>query len=149
MSSKMQQLVDDLVVDIKSLSLLAADDSEFREIISKNILGSVDEDVLRFAAVVAESGRKPRSSMVLSALGQMTLASIMVVAGLVMLVPVVTSYTSSAVLSSYYAQIVSLTLGSPTLQRSILSLVASLLLLVGAFAALRTAAQNLREGRGV
>jgi len=89
-------LLDRLVLEIKAISLLYGSEIELREKLETRIIKSHDESVGRFVKALqierpAETGKK-----LAIALGELIMASILVIAGAVVLVPTVSGVNTLA-----------------------------------------------------
>jgi hypothetical protein len=138
--------IDQLILDVKAISLLHQSDAYLREALMTAFAGSPDEDVHRFLRLI-EPGRTPsRRGQLLIALGELVFSSLLIFAGLIALVPSLAglstpkqmlAYVLSSVLAS--ADIVFL---SPFL--SVIEFGFAIILLLSAFYLLRQASQNLK-----
>ena len=141
------EILTRLLLDIKALMLLSNSDASLGSLVQDKIISSHDEQIVAFVSLL-DSKKKPESgrSFLFIALGEMVFASILSVLGLALLAPSVAGLSSSSQLLSYFSQIV--TAMSPTSFSNpiipIGAFILAVLLLIGAFYNLRTAAANLK-----
>jgi hypothetical protein len=143
---KKDDLVDKLILDVKAFVLLGGDETQLRETL-RRVADSPDDDVRRF--VDALQNKKPASTtkLLAIALGELVMASILVVAGAVALVPTVVGANTITALAQYFeartAEGLSTTLLAPYV--SLLEFAVGVFLVVSALYALREAASTLKE----
>jgi hypothetical protein len=140
-------LLDRLVLEIKAISLLYGSEIELREKLETRIIESHDESVGRFVKALqierpAETGKK-----LAIALGELIMASILVIAGAVVLVPTVSGVNTLASLVQYFAERTNGSVGGSPLSPylSFVEFGVGILLMLSAFFALREAALNLKQ----
>jgi hypothetical protein len=147
-STSADEAVDRLLLDIKALMLLTGSGGTLPGSVKEKILSSHDEQISAFVSEIGSSGKISRGTRatVITALSEMILASILVVAGLAFLAPAIVGFSSPAQLVSYFDQIITAvsvqSLSSPAIPA--IEIVLALVLLFGAFYNLRLAAQSLR-----
>ena len=140
-------LLDRLILDIKALVLLHGSDTDLRSRLESRILYTHDESVKRFVSSLQLTRKPDTFRLAFIALGELLLASLLIVAGTVSLVPNLIGATSPQAVISYLVTQISSSLSSSPLY-SVASLVAFLVgvaLLLSAFYTLRQAALNVRE----
>src|SRR5579875_971241 len=137
------EIVDRLILDVKALVLLSRSEAKLRSLVSEKFIGAADDDVRGFIQLLVSEGSSNRPGA-LRMLGELLLSAMFIVAGIVVLAPIVSGGPSSlsgyfdgagatgflgAVISHIYAPI-AVILG---------------LLLVGALYTLRDAAEEARR----
>jgi hypothetical protein len=142
-----QDLLDRLILEIKAVSLLYGNEAELRETLEGKITKSHDESVRKFVDAL-QNRKAPHSGRLLAiAMGELLLASLLVVGGTVVLVPTVVGVNSLAGLVQYLGERASEgaagSLLTPYL--SFAEFVVGVVLVLSAFFALREAASNLKE----
>ena len=140
-------MLDRLLLEAKGISLLLGSDAELREALASRLLESHDESVRRFVKAMqlkkpAETGR-----LIAIALGELVMASLLVVAGTVVLVPSVVGVNTYAGLVRYFSDRASSVLGSSPLSQYLpfIEFGVGVVLMLSAFFSLREAALNLRQ----
>lgn len=140
-------MLDRLLLEAKGISLLLGSDAELREALASRLLESHDESVRRFVKAMqlkkpAETGR-----LIAIALGELVMASLLVVAGTVVLVPSVVGVNTYAGLVQYFSDRASSVLGSSPLSQYLpfIEFGVGVVLMLSAFFSLREAALNLRQ----
>jgi hypothetical protein len=145
--SKAEDLLDRLILEIKAVSLLYSDDTEFKDRLESRITESNDESVRRFARALQAEGPAQTGRRLALALGELLTAAILVVAGAVVLVPTVVGVNTLSSLMQYFAEQTSGTVGTSPLSPylSFMEFGVGVVLLLSAFFALREAALNLKQ----
>lgn len=141
------ELVDRLVLDIKALELLHGSEGELKSRLDRELLGSHDESIARFVDAL-QKGETPGSrGLVLMALGQLVLASLLVVAATVVLVPTFVGISSPQALLQYFAQDAYSALGGSPISQYVplMEFALGAVLMLSAFYSLRQAALNLKR----
>ncbi len=144
---KAGELLDRLTLDIKALVLLHGSDSELKKRLQRELAESHDESVRSFVSSL-QSGPKPGSGRLLAiAMGELILASLLVIAGTVALIPVTVGVTTPQGLVNYFVgQFYGSLANSPLYQYTgFIEFVLGALLILSAFYTLRQAAINLKE----
>lgn len=146
-TERTEEMLDRLMLDAKGISLLLESDAELKEALDRKLVESHDESVRRF--VMALQTKKPAETgrLLAIALGELVIASLLVVAGTVVLIPTVVGVNSYAGLVQYFTDRASSVLGSSPV-RDYLSFIEfgfGVLLMLTAFFSLREAAQNLKS----
>ncbi|MGI0092057.1 MAG: hypothetical protein ACREBS_10135 [Nitrososphaerales archaeon] len=147
-STGSDRIVDQLVLDIKSLMLLNPSDESLRKLVEDKIVSSRDDQVVEFVGMLQSRRSLNVKGSILAALGEMVLASFLVIVGLAILAPSMVGFGSPDQLSNYFIQIASSWsvqsfAGNPVVPA--IEFVLALVLLLGAFYNLRIAAMNLES----
>ena len=142
-----EDLLDKLVLQVKAVSLLYGSETELRRKLEGKLVGSNDESVKRFAKALqtGEGGRT--GGLVVVAVGELVLASLLVVAGAVILVPTVVGINTLSGLVQYFSERVTSTVGQSFLTPylSLAEFILGVILVLSAFFTLREAAAHLKE----
>lgn len=141
-----ERLVDQLVLDIKSLMILNPSEDQVAKLVENRISSSKDEQITRFVSMLQTKKTLGVRSYIISAMGEMILASFFVVLGLAILAPAIVGLNTSNELAIYFSQILSSWTTQPFANNPvvpIIEFVLGLLLVLGGFYNLRLAAQNL------
>lgn len=140
-------MLDRLVLEVKAVALLYGSDAELREKLGSRLTDSHDEGVRRFVGALQGQRRRETGRLLAIAVGELVMASLLVVAGTIVLVPTVVGVNSFAGLGQYLAERVGgSTVGSllsPYV--SFIEFALGVTLVLSAFFALREAATNLKE----
>jgi len=140
-------LVDRLVLDIKALVLLHGSESDLKDRLDRELVDSHDESVAKFVKAL-QKGEKPKSrGLVIMAAGELVLASLLVLAATVVLVPVFVGVSSPGAYLQYLLQDTYTGLGSTPLGQyvSLIEFALGAVLMLSAFYTLRQAAANFKE----
>ncbi len=145
--TKADDLLDRLILEVKAVTLLYASDAELREHLDSKFADSHDEGVRRFVKALQGGLRMDTRRLLAIAVGELVMASLLVVAGTIVLVPTVTGVSSLAGLAQYLAERVGEAgIGSPLSPYiSFIEFALGVVLVLSAFFALREAAANLKE----
>ena len=145
--SKIDDLLDRLVLEIKAIALLYQSEEELRSRVEEKIVESNDEAIRRFVKALQSHGREETRGRLALALGELLTAAILVVAGAVVLIPTVAGVSTLSSLVQYFAERTSGTLVTTPLSPylSFMEFAVGAILLLSAFFALREAALNLRR----
>jgi hypothetical protein len=141
------ELVERLILDVKALVLLQGSEAELKAKLEKKLVGSHDESVLRFVRAL-QTGSKPNTGRLLFvALGELVMASLLVLLGTMALVPTLTGVNTPAGLVQFFAEHFYGTLANTPLSPylSVIEFAMGALLMLSAFYTLRLAAINLKE----
>ena len=144
--TRKDDLLDRLVLDIKASTLLYGSESDLRDDLQAKIAGSPDQSVQEFVRLL-QLERPSRAARLLAiALGELLMASILVVAGAVVLFPTAIGLNSVGTLAQYYASRVTGSLGGSPISPyvSFVEFAIGALLVLSAFFALREAASDLK-----
>ena len=100
-------ILNRLILDIKALVLLSENDATLSRTVQENIVASHDEQVSKFMLSIQPTGNiGSRRGQFLTALGELVLASFLVIAGLSLLAPSLMGLKSPDSFS-YFTEIVS------------------------------------------
>lgn len=145
--TRAEDLLDRLILEIKAVALLYGSEAELREKLENKITGSHDESVRRFVQALQSEKPTETGRLLAIALGELVMASLLVVAGAVVLVPTVVGVNSLTSLVQYFADRTSGSLGGSPLSQylSFMEFAVGVVLMLSAFFALREAALNLKE----
>ena len=142
-----ENILDNLVLQAKAFSLLYGSEEELRERLEGRMIDSSDEAIRRFVKAL-QTGKKVQTGRLLAiALGELLFASLLVVAGSVVLVPTVVGVDTLQGLVQFFAERAGGSSGGAFLTPylSIVEFVIGALLIVSAFFSLREAAANLKD----
>jgi hypothetical protein len=147
-TSSTDEVLGRLLLDIKALMLLSGSDGRLPASIQEKIVSSHDEQIAAFVSMINVSSKKKAGgkSALFTALSEMVLAAILAVVGLALLAPSIVGLGSQVQLESYFDQIITAisarSLSNPLIPAT--EFVIAIVLLIGAFYNLRTAAETLR-----
>jgi len=146
-SSSKSKVVDQLLLDIKALMLLKQSDSSIQKELESAIVRTRDEDVQGFLKLVEPKKVSNRRESFIVALGELVLASFLVIAGLVALAPAAVGFGSPSQLTRYVSDILTfLASKDPSgFLVVLIEFVFSIALILSAFSLLRNAASNLKD----
>jgi hypothetical protein len=145
--SQGEELVSKIVLDVKALTLLSGSDDHLRGLLRRDILDSRDEGVKRFVGLLQTGGESNRGGALFMAIGEMVLAALLAIMGIVAFVPSLIGVTTPQSLVNYLSGFVTESLGSS----SVFSVVVVLefgfavLLMLGSLYTLREAAYDLKQ----
>jgi hypothetical protein len=137
---------DQLILDIKAVSLLSDNEETLRKIVSERLVGSQDEQVKKFIGLLIPKSKSSAGSF-LAALGELILAAFLFIAGLSLLAPSLLGLQSPDQLLSYFQQLTS-DLSSTALTNPILPIldfIIALALLLSAFQLLRMSSAGIKN----
>lgn len=143
-----EDLLDRLILDVKAVSLLYATEAELQDRLDGMIVRSNDESIHRFVkALQFRGGGGQTGRLLIIAMGDLLLASLLVIAGAVILVPTVVGVSTLQGLVQFFAERASeSTFGSLlTPYLSFVEFAMGALLVISAFYSLREAAANLKQ----
>lgn len=145
--SRIEDLLDRLVLEAKAIALLYGTDAELRRKLEGRLTASHDEGVRRFVNALQKEAQRETGRLLAIAAGELFMASILVVAGTIVLVPNVAGVNTLSGLVQYFADRVSGNLtGSPlSPYLSFAEFAVGVALVLSAFFALREAAANLKQ----
>jgi hypothetical protein len=132
---------------MKAVSLLYGTEAELKAKLEDKLLRSNDETIRRFVKAM-QVGNPTRTGRILTvALGELVMASLLVIAAGVVLVPTILGVNTYNGLVSYFTEVASATLqGSPLSPYiSLIEFGAGVLLMLSAFFALHEAALSLKD----
>jgi hypothetical protein len=147
-TSSTDEVLSRLLLDIKALMLLSASDGSLPDNVKEKIVSSHDEQISAFVSMINTSSKKKTGvkSALFTALSEMVLAAILAVIGLALLAPSIVGLGSQSQLEIYFDQIIS-SVSARSLSNPIVpaaEFIIAIVLLIGAFYNLRTAAETLR-----
>lgn len=142
-----EELLDKLILQVKAFSLLYGSEGELRERLEGKVLESHDEAVKRFVRALQTGGRGQTGRLVAIALGELLFASLLVVAGTVVLVPTVVGVNTLQGLVEFFLERAAGNSGGSLLTPylSFVEFAIGVILVIAAFFSLREAASNLRQ----
>lgn len=142
-----EELLDRVVLEIKALALLHSSDAELKARLKQKIIDSHDESVRRFTEALQSRPKSDSTHLFLIAFGQLLLASLLVFAGTIALVPVLVGVDTPAGLVQFFAERAYGAIGSTSLAPyvSFAEFVVGALLVISALYTLRQAALNLKR----
>ncbi|MDA4128735.1 MAG: hypothetical protein OK422_04720 [Thaumarchaeota archaeon] len=145
--TRRDELLEELGLDMKALVLLHQAETDLRLRIQDKLLDSHDEQIRRFVDLLQRRKKPPAARSFAMAIGELILASFLLLAGTVAIMPTLIGVNTPQALVDYFAQTVYSSLGrSPFAQyTSLIEFAFSLLLLLAAFYTLRQAAKDLKE----
>ncbi|MHB8565545.1 MAG: hypothetical protein ACYC7D_04335 [Nitrososphaerales archaeon] len=146
------KLVDQLVLDIKSLVLLNPSEDSLKKLVDDRIASSHDDHILRFLSLIQPKKHVNVRGSVLAAMSEMILAAFFVVVGLAILAPSITGLTSPAQLLNYFSQIASSWSAQSLASNPVVPIVEfvfALVLVLGGFYNLRMAATSLQAIKSI
>ncbi len=137
-----------MVLDVKALVLLSENDERFASVLRENILGSHDEDMGKFVSLIQPLKKsESQGGRLVAAVGELILASFLIIFGLSLLAPSIMGLQSPHQLLTYFGQLVtgisSTSLSNPLVP--ILDFVFSFLLLLGSSSLLRHVSVDLKQ----
>lgn len=142
-----EELLDKVVLEVKAMVLLEGSDSALKEKVQERLLDTHDESLRRFAKAMQSGRAKGSGHLVAVALGELVVASILVLAGAVVLLPTVSGINTPAGLVQYFAERAYGALGASPIAPYIplVEFALGAVLMTSSFYALRQAALNLKE----
>jgi hypothetical protein len=144
---KTDEFLEKLILDIKAFVLLQGSDAELKSRVEQRLVASQDDSVKRFVGAL-RTGAKPQAGRLLGiALGELVVASLLVFAGTVALVPTVVGINTPAGLVQYFTETVLGRVAASPLAPyvGVLEYVVGATLILSAFYSLRQAALSLKE----
>ena len=146
-SFQKDEIANRLLLDIKALVLLSRNESELATLLGDRILGSHDEQVVKFISMLRPKQQESRLGSFLIGIGELVFASILSVAGISLMAPSLLGLQSPHQLLDYFRQL-TLNLSDATFSNPILPALVFLLalsLLLSAFYLLRGASSDLKN----
>lgn len=139
--------MDKLVLEIKAVSLIGGSEAQLKSMLQDKVTGSHDEAVKRFVKAVQFAQPAKTGRLVAIAVGELVMAAILVVAGVVALVPSVAGVDTFSALVQYLLGGISGSLETSPLSAylSFIEFLVGLVLVLSAFYTLREAASKLKE----
>ncbi len=143
---KSDEVLDRLVLDIKAFVLLQDSERSLRAKVQERLVDSHDEQVKQFVDSMRTGRRSGVGQLVIVGIGELVLASILVLAGTVTLIPTMLGFSTPQDLISYFSsQILSPLANSPVSQyASAIEFLVGAFLLLAAFYTLRQAAVSFK-----
>ena len=140
-------MLDRLLLEAKAISLLLGSEAELRGALERKLIESHDESVRRFVRAMQTKKHAQSGRLLIIALGELVLASLLVVVGTVILVPSVVGVNTYAGLVQYFTDSASGALGGSPLSQyfPFIEFGVGVVLMLSAFFSLREAALNLRQ----
>lgn len=141
-------ILNKLILDVKALVLLSENDEALLKAAQEGVINSHDEQVVKFISLIQPAGRQESSSgKLITAVGELILASFLTILGLSLLAPSLMGLKSPEQLLSYFTDVIngisSGALSNPLVPA--LYFVFALLLLLGSFYLLRHASTDLKD----
>ena len=142
-----EDLLDRLILDVKAVSLLYPTEPELQDRLEEKMVRSNDESIRRFVKALQFRGGGQTGRLLIIAMGDLLLASLLVIAGAVILVPTVVGVNTLQGLVQFFAERASgSTAGSLlTPYLSFAEFAIGAMLVISAFYSLREAAANLKQ----
>ncbi|MDE1852170.1 MAG: hypothetical protein KGI38_00275 [Thaumarchaeota archaeon] len=140
-------MLDRLMLEIKAIALLYGDETDLRGRLENKITESHDENIRKFVRALQNKKSGGAGRLLAIALGELLMASLLVLAGAVVLVPTVVGVNTLSGLVQYFAARLSEGQGGTILSPylAFIEFVVGAILVLTAFFALREAASNLKE----
>jgi len=140
-------LLDRLALEIKAMVLLAGSESELKARLDGRLTNSHDESIQKFIEAVQTRAVPTVWQLLFIALGELVLASFLVILGTVALVPALVGINTPEGLLQYLADSARATVGSASLAQyaPVIGFVGGTLLILSAFYTLRQAALSLKK----
>jgi hypothetical protein len=147
-----EEILSQLILNIKALMLLHTSQDSLEELVNSKLSNSHDEQVKQFLYLTQQPWKNSQENLrdhLLAAIGELVIASFLIIAGLATILPSVMGLTSPQQIVNFIGQISSSisvqTLSDPIVPA--LELFLAILLLLGAFHTVRLAALNLARAR--
>jgi len=140
-------LIDRLILDIKALVLLEGSEVELKAHLDRKLGENQDPTIKSFVSAL-QRGEKPSGRRLFAiAVGEMLVASLLVIAGIIILVPTVVGISTPAGLVQYFAEKVYGEIGASQISQyvSAVEFAVGAALMLSAFFALREAALSLKK----
>lgn len=141
------EIVSRLKLDVRALALLYESDAELRPFLEKSFLESQDDYVTRFMSLLQPKRPSQGDGNVPMALGEIVLASFLMIVGLATFVPAMAGLSTPQQWLNYFSSALSpFFIGGPLyFGVALLDFIFSAMLLLGAFYSLRRAAKSLKR----
>jgi hypothetical protein len=142
-----EDLLDRLILEVKGVSLLYPSEAELQEKLEGRMARSNDESIRRFVKALQIRGQGQTGRLLVIAMGDLLLASFLVIAGAVILVPTVVGVNTLQGIVQFFAERTSgSTTGSLlTPYLSFVEFAVGAILVISSFYSLREAAANLKQ----
>ncbi|MCL5438249.1 MAG: hypothetical protein M1148_03525 [Candidatus Thermoplasmatota archaeon] len=138
-------VLDQVILSIKGLMLLAPGTAGSSNMIRKKISESLDDDLRNFASLVSVKRSHKVGSMVLMAIGEIIIASFLILMGALLAIPPVLTGGSGGLQSFLSATGTALSYSGSSVISSMVDFFLSIILLLSAFYSIREAARSLNE----
>jgi hypothetical protein len=129
-----EDLLDRLLLEVKAIALLYGSETELKAKLKGRLTESHDESVRKFVNALQTKRPSQTGRLFVIALGELLMASILVIAGMVVLVQYFVDRASGTISGSPLSPYI-----------SFVEFIAGILLMLSAFYALREAAVNLKQ----
>jgi len=141
------EVLDKVILEIKAMVLLEPSDSELRGRVQEKLVQSHDESLRRFVRAVHGGGARETGRSLVVALGELVMASLLVLAGTVVLLPTLSGISTPSALVKYFSEQVLGPIGTSPIAPylPLVEFVLGAILMVSAFYTLRQAALVLKE----
>ena len=146
-NDKIDEVLDRIVLDMKALALLYGSEDALREAIAPKVMDSTDDEVRTFVGAVRSGRSAGVLRLVAMAIGEVVLASLLVLAGTVTLIPTIVGLSTPSEYVKYFSEAVFGAIGSTALGQyvSVIEFAIGTFLMLAAFYTLRQAADLLQE----
>ena len=140
-------MVMKLLLDMKAVGLLHPSENELRSALETSILNSKDEQVRRVVSSMGASRTSGQTGSVVVAVGELVLASFLMISGLLAISALFSGSASSSYILQFFSSSLNGIESSSPLRQAlpVLELAFSILLLLSALYALRRASATLKE----
>ncbi|MGD0396137.1 MAG: hypothetical protein ABSB26_04420 [Nitrososphaerales archaeon] len=140
-------MVMKLVLDMKAVGLLHPSESELRSALETSILDSKDEQVRRVVNSMGVGKTNGRTGSVVVAVGELILASLLMISGLLAISALFSGSASSNYIVQFFSSSVNDVVTTSPMQQAlpVLELAFSILLLLSALYTLRRASATLKK----
>lgn len=144
---KADELMERVLLEIKAMVLLQGSDTELKSRLRTRLVESHDESLRRFVKALQGGRRRETGRLVVVALGELALASVLVLMGAVILLPAVAGIDTPAGLAKYFAEEVYGAIATSPLAQYVplMQFVLGAVLMLSAFYTLRQAALSLKD----
>lgn len=144
---KSEELLDKIVLEAKALVLLRGSDEELKKRLRTRFIDTQDEGVRKFADLLQTRSRPGHVHLFLIAMGELLLASFLVFAGSLALIPAAAGIDTPAGLAQFFTQKAFGAVGSSPLAQyaSFVEFAIGAVLILAALYSLRQAALNVKE----
>ncbi len=144
---KIEELLHRIILDVKAFVLLQGSEVELKKTLHEELVDSHDEAVRKFVDSLQSRHKPETGKLLIIAVGELILSSLLVLAGTLSLIPVMVGITTPQGLIDYFSGQFYTTLGnSPFSQYTgLIEFAAGGLLILSAFYTLRQAALSLKE----
>ncbi|MDA4121330.1 MAG: hypothetical protein OK404_02860 [Thaumarchaeota archaeon] len=144
---KTEELLDKVILDVKAFVLLHGTDADLKTKLDRKLKDSQDESIRRFVNALQVGANPEPGRLFTIALGELILASFLVVAGILILVPIVVGVNTPAALIQYFAARAYGTMGASPLGQYVtfVQFAVGTMLMLSAFYSLRHGALHLKE----